>query len=493
MTGTKEDRSYIKKLLLIAIPIIVQNGISNFVNLLDNLMIGRVGTNALSGVAIANQLIFVFYLVIFGATAGAGIFTAQFKGNDDNEGIRYTFRFKIVFNTVLAAICVILFAIFSPYLINLFLLGEGDPADAAETLKIGISYIRIILISLIPIGLTQAYAGTLRDLGSTKVPMYASLCAILVNLVGNWILIYGHFGLPALGADGAAIATVISRFVELAILIVYTGRHSATLPFIKGAFKNFRVPGVLVKKFILKSLPLMANETLWSLGMTVINQSYSYRSLDAVAAMNIQSTIWNVMGVSFLAMGEAVGIMMGHILGSGELDTAKILLRFVESANEIFVLRFLYASVTGNAISLSSRVLRLDLPPLSFLFFLPGILISSLLIHEYIGDLSKYRYTETILYILAALYGIVEEIEQYRKTYCDRKACYQTEQRISLDIGAAGTYGHLRGRYCFNRTCLSGTLDELGSKIGDILAYLSRELRHLTGNYYLQHLGIING
>ena len=323
MTDVKNDRSYIRKLLLIAIPMMIQNGISNFVNLLDNLMIGRVGTNALSGVAIANQLIFVFYLVIFGATAGAGIFTAQFKGNDDNEGIRYTFRFKIVFNTVLAAICVILFAIFSPYLINLFLLGEGDPADAAETLKIGISYIRIILISLIPIGLTQAYAGTLRDLGSTKVPMYASLCAILVNLVGNWILIYGHFGLPALGADGAAIATVISRFVELAILIVYTGRHSATLPFIKGAFKNFRVPGVLVKKFILKSLPLMANETLWSLGMTVINQSYSYRSLDAVAAMNIQSTIWNVMGVSFLAMGEAVGIMMGHILGSGELDTAK--------------------------------------------------------------------------------------------------------------------------------------------------------------------------
>lgn len=323
MTDVKKDRSYIRKLLLIAIPMMVQNGISNFVNLLDNLMIGRVGTNSLSGVAIANQLIFVFFLVIFGATAGAGIFTAQFKGNNDNEGIRYSFRFKLVFNTILAGICIIIFALLSPFLIGLFLMGEGDPADAAETLKIGISYMRIILISLIPIGLTQAYAGTLRDLGSTKVPMYASLCAIFVNLVGNWILIYGQFGLPALGADGAAIATVISRFVELTILIVYTGRHPKELPFIKGAFKDFRVPGELVRKFILKSLPLMANETLWSLGMTVINQCYSYRSLDAVAAMNIQSTIWNVMGVSFLSMGEAVGIMMGHILGSGELDTAK--------------------------------------------------------------------------------------------------------------------------------------------------------------------------
>ena len=323
MTEVKNDRSYIGKLLLIAVPMMVQNGISNFVNLLDNLMIGKVGTNALSGVAIANQLIFVFYLVIFGATAGVGIFTAQYKGNGDDEGIRYSFRFKLVFNTVIASICLIVYAVLSPYLINLFLLGEGNPADAAETLKIGISYMRIILISLIPIGLIQAYAGTLRDLGSTKVPMYASLCAIFVNLVGNWILIYGHFGLPALGADGAAIATVISRFVELSILIIYTGKNSKNFPFIRGAFKHFTIPVELVKKFTFKALPLMANETLWSLGMTVINQSYSYRSLDAVAAMNIQSTIWNLMGVSFLAMGEAVGIMMGHILGSGKLEEAK--------------------------------------------------------------------------------------------------------------------------------------------------------------------------
>lgn len=323
MTELKKDRSYIGKLLKIAIPMMVQNGISNFVNLLDNLMIGRVGTNALSGVAIANQLIFVFYLVIFGATAGVGIFTAQYKGKGDTEGIRYSFRFKLVFNTIIAAICVGIFILFSRNLINLFLLGEGDPADAAETLEIGVKYMRIILISLIPIGLTQAYAGTLRDLGSTKVPMVASIAAIIVNLIGNWILIYGHFGLPALGAEGAAIATVASRFVELGILIIYTGKHPDMFPFIKGAFKNFSIPGNLVGKFILRALPLMANETLWSLGMTTINQCYSYRSLDAVAALNIESTIWNLMGVAFIAMGEAVGIMMGHILGSGELSEAK--------------------------------------------------------------------------------------------------------------------------------------------------------------------------
>ena len=323
MPDVKNDRSYIKKLLLIAIPMMVQNGISNFVNLLDNLMIGQVGTNALSGVAIANQLIFVFYLVIFGATAGVGIFTAQYKGKGDDEGIRYTFRFKIVFNTIISSLCILLLAFLSPYLINLFLLGEGDPADAAETLVIGVDYMHIILISLIPIGLSQAYAGTLRDLGATKVPMYSAICAIFVNLVGNYILIYGHFGLPALGAAGAAIATVISRFVELAILVIYTGKHSDLFPFIHGAFKDFKIPNDLALKFFLKALPLMANETFWSLGMTAINQCYSYRSLEAVAALNIESTLWNLMGVAFIAMGEAVGIMMGHILGAGELSEAK--------------------------------------------------------------------------------------------------------------------------------------------------------------------------
>ncbi len=323
MTGLKNDKEYIRKLLKIAIPMMIQNGISNFVNLLDNLMIGRVGTNALSGVGIANQLMFVFYLVIFGATAGVGIFTAQYKGKGDDDGIRNTFRFKIVFNTIIAAVCIVVFLIFSPFLINLFLQGEGDPADAAESLVIGVDYIHVILISLIPIGITQAYSGTMRDLGSTKVPMFASICAIFVNLIGNYLLIYGYFGLPALGAVGAAIATVISRFVELAILVIYAGRHPDMFPFIRGAFKNFKIPGKLAVRFFLRALPLMANETFWSLGMTFINQSYSYRSLDSVAAMQIESTLWNLMAVAFIAMGEAVGIMMGHILGAGELEGAK--------------------------------------------------------------------------------------------------------------------------------------------------------------------------
>ncbi|MBQ3967631.1 MAG: MATE family efflux transporter [Lachnospiraceae bacterium] len=317
------DKKFYKMVLAVAVPMMIQNGISNFVSLLDNLMIGRVGTNALSGVAVSNQLIFVYYLLVFGASAGAGIFTAQYHGMGDVEGVRNTFRFKLAINVILSMVSMAVFFVFADLLIGLFLKGEGDPEDAAETLEIGREYLYIMLIGLIPVGITNSYSGTLRDTGHTKVPMIAAIAAIFVNLAGNAVLIYGLFGLPAMGAAGAAIATVVSRFVEMTFLIVYTKSHSKTHSFIVGAFRNFSLPPGLSKKFLLKSLPLMANETLWALGMTTINQCYSYRSLSAVAAINIENTIWNLMGVSFLAMGEAVGIIAGQILGSGDVEKAK--------------------------------------------------------------------------------------------------------------------------------------------------------------------------
>ena len=317
------DKQFYAMVLTIALPIMIQNGISNFVGLLDNLMIGQVGTNSISGVAIANQLIFIYYLLVFGASAGIGIFTAQYHGLKDHEGVRQTFRAKVWVNTIITCLSISAFALFGEEMISLFLKGEGTPEDAAETLVFGFSYMKIMLFGLIPVSFTQVYSSTLRETGETKVPMYASLAAIIFNLAGNYVLIYGHFGLPALGVRGAALATVISRYIELAILIVYSHSNSEKHPYITGVYSTLVVPELLLKKFLIKSLPLMMNEGLWSLGVTTLNQCYSYRSLDAVAAINIESTIWNLAGVAFLAMGDAVGILVGQQLGKGDMDTAK--------------------------------------------------------------------------------------------------------------------------------------------------------------------------
>ena len=271
----------------------------------------------MSGVAIVNQLMFVFNLCIFGAASGAGIFTAQFVGREDHEGIRHTFRFKILVGMLLSALGAGIFLTFGRGLVGLYLTGEGTPADAAATMDYALRYLHVMLLGLVPFALSNAYSGTLREIGETKVPMIAGIIAVLVNLIGNYILIFGHFGAPELGVVGAAVATVISRYVELAIVAVWTHTYGKTHPFILGALRSFHIPRKLTGDIIRKGMPLLINEFLWSTGMAFLSQCYSTRGLDVVAAFNIATTISQLSNVVFLSLGNAVGILMGQMLGAG--------------------------------------------------------------------------------------------------------------------------------------------------------------------------------
>ncbi len=311
------DRAFYRRVLAVALPIVIQNAITNFVSTLDNIMVGQVGTIPMSGVSIVNQLMFVFNLCIFGAASGAGIFTAQFHGSGDQAGIRHTFRFKFLICLALTAVATGIFLVGGDSLIGLYLTGEGDAADAAAVLGYGREYLAVMLWGLIPFAISNAYSGTLRETGQTVVPMVGGISAVLVNLVLNYVLIFGKFGAPALGVKGAAIATVISRYAELVIVAGWTHLNSEKNPYIRGAYRSFAIPGPLLKQIILKGLPLLVNEFLWSSGMAVMNQCYSTCGLDVVPAMNISSVIFNLGSVCFLAMGNAVGIIMGQMLGAG--------------------------------------------------------------------------------------------------------------------------------------------------------------------------------
>lgn len=310
------DRAFYRRVLTIVVPIIVQNGITNFVSLLDNIMVGQVGTLPMSGVSIVNQLLFVFNLCVFGATAGAGIFTAQFEGSGDHAGIRSTFRFKFMICGLLSAVALAIFSVFSTPLIRLFLTGEGSAEDAQAILDYGARYLRMMLPGLIPFAICNAYAGTLKETGETFVPMLGGIIATMVNLVFNYILIFGHFGAPQMGVEGAALATVLSRFVELGIVAGWTHMHRQKNPFIVGAYRSFAIPGGLLKNIIIKGMPLLLNELLWSCGMTFMNQSYSTCGLEVVPALNISSTLFNLTSVAFMSMGVADGILMGQMLGA---------------------------------------------------------------------------------------------------------------------------------------------------------------------------------
>lgn len=309
--------------LSVAVPIMIQNGITNFVGLLDNIMVGRVGTEQMSGIAIVNQLLLVFNLAIFGAVSGAGIFGAQFFGCRNHKGVQHTFRFKIYICGAITAIGTLIFLLFGENLILMYLHGEGNQESLQAALHYGKEYLLVMLVGLVPFGVEQIYTSTLRECGETVVPMKAGIIAVMVNLVFNYFLIFGKCGFPQMGVVGAAIATVLSRYVQAAIVVIWTHTHKAQMPFAAGVFKEFAIPVQLTRNILVKGVPLMINEILWAAGMAAMMQCYSIRGLDVVAGLNISTTISNLFNVVFIAMGSAISIIVGQLLGAGKMEEAK--------------------------------------------------------------------------------------------------------------------------------------------------------------------------
>lgn len=317
------NRQFYKSVFAIALPIMIQNGISNFVNMLDNLMVGRIGTEQLSGVSIVNDLMFVYQLCLFGAISGAGIFTAQYFGQGNTHGVRETFRIKVMICGIIMLLGLGIFALKDRTIISYYLHEGSETGDLAATLEYGHTYMMLMLFGLLPQAAEFVYSSTLRETGETVVPMRASLAAVFINLILNYILIYGKFGFPVLGVAGAAIATAISRIVQALIVVAWTHRHKDLKPYIIGAYETFRVSGGLVRKVCVTGLPLVLNEFLWSFGIVLQKQSYSTRGLAVVAGLNINSTFFNVFAICFIAFGDAVAIMVGHLLGAGKMKEAK--------------------------------------------------------------------------------------------------------------------------------------------------------------------------
>ena len=320
LIGTKE---FYKLVAALALPLLLQNAVSTFVNLLDNLMVGRLGTEPMSGVSIVNQILMVYNLCLFGGTGGSGIFGAQFFGRGDHEGVRHTMRFNLWLCSIFTVLGTSVLLLLQNTLIGAFLHDTGSTGDLALTLEEGRRYLHIMVLGLPAFAMTTAYVGILRVTGDNRLPMRASIAAILVNLIFNYLLIYGKLGFPAMGVQGAAAATVLSRYVELALILRGTHGKKEPRAFVQGLYKSLRIPGYLTRDIIRRGLPLLVNELFWSMGMTMLTQCYSYRGLDAVAALNISNTVGNLFHIVLFTMGNVVGIVLGNLLGAEEYDRAR--------------------------------------------------------------------------------------------------------------------------------------------------------------------------
>ena len=316
------NRQFYKTTLAIALPIVLQNAVTNFVSLLDNVMVGQTGLESMTGVSVVSQLMFVFYVVMFGTASGPGIFCAQFYGARDEENLKAAYRFKLLMLVIMGTIGIVILKLFDTKLISYYLNDTGDGGDPVAMMAYARDYLAAMLWGLPAFCIGQAYSTTLREVGNTRVPMIASLAAVAVNLVGNWILIFGNLGAPELGVTGAAIATSISRYVELAILVIWSHRHSDQVLFTRQVYRSFRLPAKLGRVMLPKSMPLLANEVLWSTGQAFLLQLYSLRGLNVMAALNISFVFLDLCNVMCMSLGNVIGIMVGQLLGAGELEEA---------------------------------------------------------------------------------------------------------------------------------------------------------------------------
>lgn len=310
------DREFYSRMFGVMIPVLLQNVITNFVSLLDNIMVGIVGTEQMSGVAIVNELMFVFNICIFGATAGAGIFTAQYFGKGDEEGIKNTMRAKAWAVLGTLALFGTVFIAFGDNLMMAFIHEGEDSIDLEQTLLYGRQYLNIIFLQMPLFAAINVYASSLRETSCTKLPFEASLVSVAVNLTFNWILIYGKLGTPALGVRGAAYATVLARIVELVILVRASSER------FKDVWKTLRFPLKLARDIAKKTLPLLINELLWSGGMVFLVQILSLKGIEIVSAENISNTVSNLFFCAFFAMGSTISIIVGQHLGAERFEQA---------------------------------------------------------------------------------------------------------------------------------------------------------------------------
>ena len=330
-----KDKEFFSLILILVIPITLQNLISSSLNMVDNVMIGRLGESEIAAVGLVNQYFFIFTLVLSGINAGAGIFMAQFWGKKDGKSVKKILGLSLVLGAIASLIFTILALMAPGFIMNIF---TNDP----QVVPMGVSYLKVISITFIITSITQAFSTGLRCTGLAKPPMFASLVGVLVNCALNWVLIFGTLGFPALGVVGAAIATGIARIVEASIVLIYAYRDDS--PVASSLKELFIIDKDFVGVYFKVSYSVILNEIIWSLGITAYSVIYAKIGISEVASMQIATTINNLFMVMGIGVAVAASIVVGNQIGSGDEEKA------IESAFKLGVLAPIIGTIMGIAL-----------------------------------------------------------------------------------------------------------------------------------------------
>lgn len=308
-----KDKEFLGKLINIAVPVTLQNLIVSSVNMLDTFMISSLGKESLAAVGLANQVFFFYSLIMFGVASGSAIFIAQFWGKKDEKNIKRILGLALSISIIVGMIFTVVVLLFPNNIMKIF-------SSDNEVINIGVDYLRIVIFTYIIFGISFTFQISSRSIGNAKMPMAISSVSFFVNLVFNYLLIFGKFGLPRLEVKGAAYGTLIARTVEL-MLILYL-IYSSDGP-LKATFKELTDWN---KSFVLKyfktSYPVIINETFWSLGNVLYSIAYARIGTEAAAAIQILNVVQNLFMVFTRGVGNACTVMVGNKIGAEEEKTA---------------------------------------------------------------------------------------------------------------------------------------------------------------------------
>ena len=308
------DKVFFKGTLLIAVPLMMQQLVSTAVNLLDNLMIGQLGDHALAGVAAVNRYFMIALFGTMGILAAASVFMAQFYGSNDDDHMEQTFRYSIISSSIVMSFFIIIALVFPNQIIRFFV-------DSDLVVGQGLEYIFVSALSFIPTMFTMAITSAMRATGDTKAPLIASVISMFTNLIFNYVLIYGHFGFPALGVYGAALGTLIARIVEL--LIVTYALKKGFYRFKSPMKQIFKISKTLTKAITLKALPLSLNEIGYAAGMALLLRFYGTRGADVISGYSITATISDLFFTMNAGMSIATTILVSQALGANKIKEAR--------------------------------------------------------------------------------------------------------------------------------------------------------------------------
>ncbi|MDR3337129.1 MAG: MATE family efflux transporter [Treponema sp.] len=312
--GILGDRSFYRSLFVLAIPIALQNLVNSLVNVADTVMIGRLGTVEIAAVGLGNQFFFLYNMFLFGIVSGGSIFTAQFWGKQDLPGIRKSMGICLVLALGMGVIFTAAALFFPGKIISVY---SRDP----DVIRAGAVYLRRLFPSFIPYAISFVFSHAMRSTEKVRLPMITTVIALSMNMALNYLFIFGAGPIPAMGVAGAAIATVISRFVEAAILVMVSYAARYVIAGSPGQFLAFN--GTYARNFFIIAGPVMLNEMLWSVGISVQNLIMARTNTDAIAAFNITATISQLTWVVFMGLGNGAAVLIGKKIGAGDEKTAR--------------------------------------------------------------------------------------------------------------------------------------------------------------------------